>query len=143
MIMSAGISRSLLALPDLDLNNGTPFKVIDIKPGDRTWRRQETSSAYVDGEFTVNRTRSTPKATWAQEIRAADQDEMNVFLSEVVQAFEQDTFEIWHVMDGAETRWKGETADWQPTYEKERLHGLRQQIIFSFKRVPVPILGAV
>jgi hypothetical protein len=140
--MTAGITRTLLGLADLDLNTD-PFTVVDLKPGEVQWRRQETASFYVDGEFTIGRAKNSPKVQWTQQVSGTDQTDLAANLAAVVKAFEQDTFELYYELDGEEHRWRGECADWNPTYEKERVHGLIQLVVFSFKRMPRSLAGAI
>jgi hypothetical protein len=140
--MTAGITRTLLGLGDLNLNTD-PFIVVDVKPGEVQWRRQETASFYVDGEFTVGRAKNSPRVQWTQQVSGTDQDDLDANMAALIDAFEQDTFQISYDLDGNTHTWRGECADWNPTYEKERVHGLIQLVVFSFKRMPRALAGAI
>ena len=140
---TAGMTRPALALADLNLNDGINFRVASIAPGNQAWRRQTTSSPYVDGVFTTNRSRDIRQLQITIDALGADDPTVIANVTSLVAAMDQDYFEIYWAINGSTTRWAGEAADRQNDYSQERVRARRYSIVWTIPVQPIALAGAL
>lgn len=143
LTLACTISRALLSLPDLDLNDGAAFKVVSVTPGPEQWEKQKASSVFVDGDFTTQRRRRSPRMNVTVEVRGADQATLETNKQALRDAFSQDTFVLTFSLNGQSKQVYGEAADLDPDYTKERLHALKHLMSAEFERLPAPAIGVI
>jgi len=137
---TAGVTRGDLSLGDLNIND-VIYRVATIEPGAQAFRRQTASSPYVDGVFTTNRARDIRQLSIAVDVGGADAATTRANMGVLIDAFEQDYFELYWAIDGDPIRWAGEAADRQVDYTQERIRARRAQVIFTVPVQPVLLQG--
>lgn len=143
LTLGCSISRALLSLPDLDINDHVAYKVVSLEPGREQWELVEASSMFMDGDFTTQRRQRSPRLRLEVEVRGADQATVDANKQALRDAAKQDTFVLTFVLNGETKQVYGEAADIDPSYQKERLHNLIPTLVLDFKRLPAPALGVI
>lgn len=144
MDLSVIITRTELALADLELN-AYPYVVSGegIEPGQTELERHQASSPFVDGQYTVSSKRGQPNMVITLDVRGDTTTEINTNVATLIDAFDQDLFEIAVTIDGQTFRWRGERADRGVGWRRERWHAYIVRAAFQFPRHPIPVTGAV
>lgn len=144
MDLSVIITRTELSLADLELN-AAPYTVVGdgIEPGQTELERHQATSPFVDGTYTISSKRNQPSMVITLDVRGDTTAEINTNVDTLVNAFDQDVFEVAVTIDGQSFRWRGERADRGVGWRKERWHAYVVRAAFQFPRHPIPLTGAV
>lgn len=137
--LAVTVSRDLLGLPTLDLNDHVSFY---IAPGTlgapMAWQRQQVGAPWVDGLVTVNRTRGMVSEPVVVEVLGDDTAEMFTNQATLIAAFSQDSFTLAVTVNGVANTYRCEAADYQiGSWVSGRLASIQGQITFTMPRQPV------
>ena len=144
MILAASITRTSLALADLNINDRVKYIVSDgFDSGAVSWRREQVESPYVESKITVGRVRDVVEAKMAIQVLGSTQAVVADNITELVEAFTQDQFTLTVTMDGTQYRWLGEAADYTMDWSRERIHSRVPLVAFGFLRHPIPVAGPI
>jgi hypothetical protein len=136
------VSRDLLALADLDINDHLTYYVSpQFLGGQVQWSRQQATSPFVDGSVTVSRFRQTVTEQIAIEVLAGTGAGLKANVDTLIDAFMQDSFILTVVSDGATYAYTCEAADYQLAWTGPRMIGHQAQVVLSVPRSPVALAG--
>lgn len=125
------VTRAELALGPLDINDHLNFIVADkIMGGQATWNRQTAKSPFVDGEFTVHRSRAQLKDQMSVQVLGDTQTTMQANLATVIAAFTQFRFQMTLALEDGTRIYNCETADY--TVDWDRLRWMSRQVLVTF-----------
>lgn len=142
LTLSVLVSRELLGLSDLELNDHSKFILAPSSPGQITWQRQTASSIFVDDDVTIHRRRSKVTENIVIEVKGSDQGALQANLTEILNAFIQDNYTITTTFDSTEYQWLCEAADYQVIWDGPRVISKQVQVQLQVPRSPVPLQGA-
>lgn len=143
MTLSVVLTRTLLGLGDLEINDHTNYYVAELGDLSVTWRRLTTSSPYVDGEVTTQRSRQNTTRQIVVEVLGADWGDAQANARALMDALGQDEFEMTITQNTEVTTFLCEASDFTWRQTKERWHANRGQVAFSLLAKPVPIAGLI
>lgn len=144
LAFTAVVNRTELGLAPLNINDQLNYKVsAELFGGTVSWRRQVVKSPYVEGEYTVNRTRGVVEEHVNVEVFGDTQVLMNSNVAKLVTAFSQNRFNITITLDAAIVTYACEAADYSMDWSVPRMHARQTQVKFVVRRSPVPINGAI
>ena len=142
--MSVLVSRTLLGLPALQINDHLNYKVApQFLGGNVQWNRTKVTSPFLDGEVTTQRTRQNVSEQVAVEIYAGSAAQLQTNTAALIAAFNQDSFTLTVTLDGTVYAYQCEAADAQTMWTGPRMMAHRGQVLFAVPRQPVPLIGAV
>ena len=91
--VTAYVTRELLALDNLYINDHLTYALTTtLMGGQSAWDRNEASSPWVDGEFTVSRKKRNVTEQIVIDVYGSDQVELQDNIKTLIQAFTQDNF---------------------------------------------------
>lgn len=134
------IERAYLGLPDLDINDHKNFILSGntMLGGSTTFRRQTVKSPYVEGEITVNRVKEMVEHQVYVDVISSDGLQTTIAKNRdvVIDAFQQDFFQMTILLDDAYYIWQCEASDMVEQWTIERLHSQRFQLQFNVRCFP-------
>lgn len=138
------VSRTLLALPDLDINDHQAYYVAPGTLGAQlSYNRQQISAPWCDGQITVNRSMQNVSEPVVVEVLGEDNGEVFANMATLLAAFAQDHFTLTVVVDGLVTNtYRCEAADYQiGAWVSGRLAAEQAQVTFTVPRQPLAKAG--
>lgn len=141
--LSVTLTRDALALVDLQINDHIVYAIGEqLFGGQQTWNRNQVGSPFLDDQVTTFRTRQKVTETVVIEVFGQGsvvtlQSNLNVLIN----AFQQDQFNIAIQIGSATWQYNCEAADFSVTYQGYRWIEKQVQVTFQVPRSPVPILG--
>lgn len=142
LTLSCTISRTLLSLSALELNDHVKFYIgAESQPGQVTWQREQVTSQFVEGDFTVSRRRGNVMETVTLEVLGDNQAQLQTNLAELIAAFKQDSFTLTTTFNGTSYAWACEAADYQVLWSGPRMVANQIQVQFQVPRKPIPTIG--
>lgn len=144
LTLSVALTRTLLSLADLDVNDHVNYYLSMHTPAMIAYQRNQVSSAYVDDDFTVNRRRGkvTDEVVWEVLSGAADTSaQMWTNMGALIAALKQDSFHLSVTADSHTITWGCEAADYQVVWSGPRLIAKQAQLHVQLPRSPVPLAG--
>lgn len=141
---AASITRTSLGLNPLDLSDQINYKLgNELLGGTQSWQRQSVRSPYVDGEFTVNRTRARVDEKFSVQVMGADQLMLQDNLAQVIDAFSQHRFVLTVEMDGAVYSYDCEASDYTIDWTGPRWMAKTVLVTFMVPRQPRLLTGGL
>jgi hypothetical protein len=143
--LAVTVSRSALALTDLDINDHVAYRcAAQLLGGQVSWRRNQVSSPWIDGAVTVSRAREMVTEQLGVEVFGATATELETNVAALVQAFGQSSFTLTVTVEGLAHGYACEAADinYAQFWNGPRLVARQAQLVFSVPRQPVPTAGA-
>jgi hypothetical protein len=138
----ANISRSLLALGDLNLNDYVNFTLATpILGGEEAWKRNSQGSAYMDGEVEVNASRGNITETIGVWVTGSTHANMMANVTTLKQAFNQATYELYLSINGTVHEWRCYRANSSYEFSTGLIASRKVKWTFQVPRNPVPITG--
>lgn len=138
----AYVTRGLLALDDLDINDHTNYSLAPgIMGGQVTWDRNEVSSPWVDGEITVSRKKRNVQENLIINVYGASQAGLQARMVTLVEAFTQDNYSLAFNINGDIRMYKCFAADYQVSWDQSRNKAMNVPITFMVPRLPNPWRG--
>lgn len=141
--LSVVITRTLLSLANLELNDHLNFVAAPSSPGQVQWQRQQVSSPWVDGAYTVNRHREQVMEELTFEVKGSSDANLQTNLGTIVAAFSQANFTITSTFNGTAYAWACEAADYQVVWDGPRHVAKQLQVRFTVPRSPIPTSGPI
>jgi hypothetical protein len=143
MTLGFTISRTLLGLGTLDLNDHTNFYIAPGTWGSAvSWDRTQVGSKFVDGKVTTHRVMEMVQEPLAVEIRGSTNAAMWVNIRALTVAMKQDTFQITTNWNGDTSVWNCEASDLQGlVFTGPRIIAKQMQATYQVLRQPVPVSG--
>ena len=150
--MSVTISRTLLGLTPLEINDQLLYKIAPgLLGGQVTWQRITASSPYMDDDITVNRRRGRVSEPLLVEVFGRSKAQPNADnpailktnLGTLVQAMVQDTFDLTITLDAQTYIYACEAADYSMAWSTPRFVARQLQVAFVVPRAPVPVSGPI
>ena len=150
LVLSVTISRALLGMDPLEINDQLAYKVAPgLMGGQVQWQRTTASSPYMDDDITVNRRRGRVTEPLLVEVFGRDEANPNASspailranLDTLVRAMVQDSFEMKIVMDAQTYTYACEAADYGMQWTTPRFVARQLQVAFQIPRAPVPVSG--
>ena len=142
--MSVLVSRTLLGLPALQINDHLNYKVApQFLGGNVQWNRTKVTSPFLDGEVTTQRTRQNVSEQIAVEIFAGSAAELQANTAALLAAFSQDSFVLTVTIAGTVYAYQCEAADAQTAWTGPRMMAHQGQVVFGVPRQPLALTGGV
>jgi hypothetical protein len=136
------VTRASLALADLDINDHINYSAgIPLLGGEMAWRRNTTTSAYMDGEVEVNAARPDIKETVTVEVRGANYAAIQTNIAALIAAFSQASYQLYISVNGSVHTWNCKRADWAYDYQSGRVAANAHKWTFTVPRSPVAAAG--
>lgn len=141
--LSLLVTRDLLGLPSLELNDHVKFVVgANLLGSQVSWERQTATSPWVEGEVTVNRRRGLVRENVEVWVLGDTYATMQTNLTELIAAFSQDRFSLQLTLGSAPAQsWFAETSDYQVQFNNVSIVGQKMLVRFQVPRQPVPAAG--
>lgn len=139
---AATVTRSDLGLADLNINDGTNFKVSnEILGGTVTYDRNVVSSPYVNGDITVHRRRANVQERFAVYVYGSSQAVLRANVKTLIDAFSQDTFNVTISLDSDPNTYQCEASDYTVEWSNAHIFSLQVRVMFNLNRKPIPLAG--
>lgn len=145
LTISALVSRTQLALADLDINDHVDYVLAGPQAfgGAVQWSRKQVSAPWVDGEITVERHRTNVTEPLSVYVAGTSISDLDANLGTLIAAFQQDRFTFQLVVGGANHAWDCEAADIsQVLYDTTHVVAKYVTVTFAVPRKPIPLAGA-
>lgn len=136
------ISRTLLGLGALNLNDNVSYRVTSLLGTQVTWARTQATSAYMDGDVTVNRRRANVMEPLVLEVFGGTQIQLQANLDAALAAMVQDRFTMDVTVGGVLHGYYCEAADYQVAWVGYRFVAKQLTVAFTVPRRPIPRVGA-
>jgi predicted amino acid-binding ACT domain protein len=140
----ARVSRTLLSLGDLDINDHSSYVLAGPLPvqGAVQWDRQQVSVPWVDGDITIARRRTNSTENISIYAAGADQASLDANIATLTEAFFQDRFVLQIIVGGSNHAWDCEAADLtQVLYDTSHVVAKYVTVTFAVPRMPIPLAG--
>jgi len=140
----ARVSRTLLGLSDLDINDHSNYVLAGPQPvqGAVQWDRQQISAPWVDGDITISRRRTNSTESISIYAAGSDQANLDANIGTLKDAFFQDRFVLQIIVGGSNHAWDCEAADLtQVLYDTSHVVARYVTVTFSVPRMPIPLAG--
>jgi len=149
MELSITLSRTLLGLPDLEINDHENYYVSELGDQSVTWRRQQASSPWVDGTVTTQRTKENVTRSISVEVLGSLWPYTIENAKALIDAVSQDSFiltihfapMVTPVEDAVSYLCEASDYNWVQT--KERWHAQRGILNINLIHKPNPLTGDV
>lgn len=140
-IFAAEVTRTELGLAPLALN-AAPYRVVaEIMGGTQGWNRQSVRSPYVDGEFTVNRSRSQVQEKFGVYVSGATQGLIQSSIATLLAAFSQFRYQLTITLEDASYTWNCDTADYTVDWNQARWLARQALVGLTIPRSPLLVNG--
>lgn len=142
--IGASVSRDLLGKAPLQINDHVRYYAApQFLGGQVGWAKQQAGSPWLNGMRTVSAVMENVTETLTIEVKAETAVEVQTAMAELVQAFQQDTYLLTVVEDGATYQYECDRAGYQIVWSGPRLVAKQGQVTFSVERQPVAVIGGV
>ena len=149
------VTRAALSLPNLSIESPGAYRIVSDDPGSLAWRKAVATSPYQHGEFLVGAVKDVLTAILAIRCYGSSASELNANVAALLRAFEQFSYTLSVSIEGVESRWICEPADYSVAdgatetaakrrggFDKFALMSHQQTYVFNIPRSPVPAAGA-
>jgi hypothetical protein len=127
----------------LDINNGTSYKIGkgSFEESSTTFRRDEISSPFVEGKFTVNALRENVSEKLSVHVFGADTIAVQNNVTALINAVKSNQFLIQVTVGNAQQIWLCFASDYSVNTQLEYLHARRALVNVTVTRYPTVILS--
>lgn len=144
--LAVAVTRTQLGLSELNICDHLNYYIAATQflGGTMSWTKNQITSPYTDGAFTVNRTRGQVTEPVTVEVLGETDTDLQTNLATLINAFSQDSFVLLIGIGAANYQYQCEAADVQ--LARWTVSGMlfkQQQVVFQVPRQPVAILGGV
>lgn len=140
--LSAKISRSLLGLQPLELNDHVDYYIgAQFFGGSMNWTRSQIGSPWINGLVTTSRVKGMVTEPCQFEVLGDDNEEINEKMAIISRAFFQSDFTITLQLGNATLQYQCEAADRTVLWTGPRIITPQGQVTFSVPRQPDPLQG--
>lgn len=139
---AATVTRSDLGLADLNINDNADYIVASEMLGSMvTWERKTVSSPFVNGDVTVHRRRGNVSEKFAVYVLGATQTEIQTNIKTLIDAFNQNRFNLTITLDSTVYTYICEASDYQVEWMNTNFFALKVKVVFNLIRGPIPLVG--
>lgn len=145
LTLAGSVTRTSLAMADLNLNDFVNYYLSSqLMGGEERWTRNIDSSAYMDGELTLNRHRGNVTERVGVEVLGTSQAVLDANIATLKQAFYQDSFQMTLTINSSTHTYQCEAADLDTTmvWNNGRQVSRIVLCVFSVPRRPIPLVGS-
>lgn len=135
------ITRTLLALGDLNLNDHTNFIAAPSTPGSVEWDRVQVSAPNVDDDITVHRRLKKITEEVPIEVKGSSDASLQTNLAALLAALKQASFTLTTTFNGTSYAWACEAADYQVEWSGPRVVAKQFIVRARIPRSPHPVTG--
>lgn len=142
--LAGSVTRTSLALADLNINDYASYYLSQqLMGGEERWTRNLDSSAYMDGDLTLNRRRGNITERVGVEVLGSSQSVLDANVVVLKAAFYQDNFQMTLTMNSSTHTYQCEAADMDTAmvWNNGRQAGRTLLCVFSVPRRPIPLAG--
>ena len=140
--LAVALTRTLLGLPDLDLNDHLNYYLSANALGaQQTFNRNQVASPFLDGAVTTFRTRAVVQQPVAVEVLGADHAEVTANVRALLDAACQDSYRLNVSVNGVAHAWACEAADYQVDWSAARLVACQALVSLSIPMQPEPLVA--
>lgn len=127
----------------LDVNNGTSYKVSkgSFEESTTTFRREEVTSPFVEGKFTVNALRENVSEKLSIRVSGADTISVQNNVTALINAVKANQFLIQVTLGNAQQIWFCFASDYSVNTQMEYLHARQALVNVTVTRYPTVILS--
>lgn len=144
LALSVKVTRTALALPDLEINDHLDSYIgPSFFGGTMSWTRNQVGSPFIDGSVTAYRTKQMVQEPVQIECLGGDAVELAANIATIYQAFMQDDFNVTIAFNGVTYTYQCEAADVTMLWTGPRLIADQGQLNFSVPRQPNPLVGVI
>lgn len=144
LTMSVTMTRTLLALSALELNDHVNYYAAPSSPAQVSWQHERVSSRWVDDDFTVSRRRPKVVEEMTFEVLAGavpTAATLQTNIGALITAASQDSYTLTVTIDGTSYAWACESADYQVIWSGPRMVARQAQVRLLVPRSPIPSAG--
>lgn len=149
--LSVLVTRDWLGLGPLEVNDQVAYRSAPELLGTQvSWNNNRVGSPWIDGEFTVSRTRGMVEEPVGVEVtgrtlpnQVLTGSRLQANFAALIDAFTQDSYTLTVTIDGVVYAYECEAAGYQVTWSGPRFMARRGKIAFTVPRQPAPVLGGV
>ena len=143
MDLSVTLSRDLLDDTALEINDHVNYYVAEMGDNQTSWRRQTTSSPWIDGTVTTQRSKENITRSMSIEVLGTNWADTLNNAGNLIAAVSQDNFTLTIDMYSTAVSYICEASDYSWTQSKERWHSNRGILTVSLIHKPNPISGII
>lgn len=143
MELSVTLSRDLLDDTALEINDHVNYYVAEMGDNQTSWRRQTTSSPWIDGTVTTQRSKENITRSMSVEVLGENWADTLNNAGNLIAAVSQDNFTLTINMYSTVVSYICEASDYSWTQSKERWHSNRGILTVSLIHKPNPISGII
>lgn len=128
-------------------DSSVPYSLIrdGIGPGQMTWRRTTVQSPYLHGRFVVNTVKDTPQVNVNIRVKGTTYAWMAYYTENLLEAFEQRSYQLAITIDGENHTWLCEPADYSVgdagQFQDLGFRSHQQEVHLVVPRYPIPFAG--
>ncbi len=141
--LTAKITRTLLSLGDLNINNHTTYAIgPTIFGGGRNWVRKSTDSDYVHGEPTISKRLANTTDMLQVYVKGSTMSALDTALGTLNDALAQHRYVLQLYMNGSDHQWDCEAADIvSATSDTAHVYGKIVMVTYQIPHYPIPLVG--
>lgn len=144
--MSVGsIAVDVIGTTSLSLTFANGYDIDGIGPGAKSFRRNTVQSPYVPGRFITDIVADYQTAVLDVWVGGSSGSQLQTRVGTLLTAFEQFTYTLQVVIDGATYSWTCEPADsavgQAGAFEEWDLGAFGQEVHLTIPRSPIPVAG--
>lgn len=141
--LSIKVSRTLLGLPDLELNDHTAYYAASEQffGANEGWNHDRVTSRWLDGAVVTSRQRQMVQEPLAIECLGDTSAEVEANILAMLHAVSQSDYTITVTLNGQVHIYQCEPADRTVARSTARLYNNQWQIVLNIPRQPSPLSG--
>lgn len=145
MAYTAYLTRPVLALGDLQINDGVTYRfgLFDLDLGSVEWRRQRALSNHVHGGALVHAVKDMANLAGRVIVAGASSSAVEASVVTLTNALSQITYDLHILQDGTtDHAWRCEPADYRVELPRLIQGRVITSVDVEIPRLPVPLAGA-
>ena len=143
MDLSVTLSRDLLDDTALEINDHVNYYVAEMGDNQTSWRRQTTSSPWIDGTVTTQRSKENITRSMSIEVLGENWADTLNNAGNLIAAVSQDNFTLTIDMYSTIVSYICEASDYSWVQSKERWHANRGVLTVNLIHKPNPTSGII
>lgn len=136
LTLSVLVSRDLLGLTDLEVNDPGNYKVADLLGGTQERNRASYGAPFTDGQRTAHSALRNVAEPFVIEVFGDNPADLGLNLAVLLDAFAQDQFTVTVTMDGHAEVYVCESSDAQTVWAGPRMMARQAQVTLNTPRLP-------
>lgn len=144
LTLSVAVTRSLLGLADLNINDHLNYAIGPTFLGAQVqYQRNQAASVFLNGAVTVTRNKQMVTEQVQVEVYGGSTAGLQTNLSTLLTAFGQDSFTLAISINGQTQSYACEAADYQLMWTGPRWISKQVQVEFQLPRQPDALTGGL